>query len=68
MPDIILLEKLRKLMKEKCRDVNPMSLNFGHINEVFNEVRYDLIEKREKRKPSAYIDESGMVRNRRDYD
>lgn len=44
IPEIILLEKLRKAMKDKCRDVNPMSINYGHINDVFNEVRWDFLE------------------------
>lgn len=41
---IQLLEELRRAMKEKCRDVNPMSINYTHINEVFNEVRWKLME------------------------
>lgn len=37
-----LLEQLREDMKEKCRDVNPMSINFNHINDVFNKRRREI--------------------------
>jgi len=44
LPEIILLEKLRRAMKEKCRDVNPMSINYTHINDVFNQIRWEFLE------------------------
>jgi hypothetical protein len=41
---IKLLEKLRVAMKEECRNANPMSLNFGHIDSVFSAVKRTLME------------------------
>lgn len=50
IPEIQLLEKLRREMKEKCREVNPMSINYTHINEVFNKVRWEFLENYDEKK------------------
>lgn len=38
----IILNEVEKRMKEKCRDKNPMSMNFSDIEDVILEVKKEI--------------------------
>jgi hypothetical protein len=38
----IILNEVEKRMKEKCRDINPMSMNFRDIEDVILDVKKEI--------------------------